>query len=121
MRAVVLNVKIKSNTVAVYNNKMNLLERNIEQIKRLCQSNSVNELYPFGSITNRNFTDDSDVDLVVDINDPDPINYSDKYFNLKFSLEDTLGRAVDLLESKAIRNPYLKEEIDRTKILIYGK
>ena len=101
---------------------MNLLERNIEQIKRLCQSNSVNELYAFGSITNRNFTDDSDVDLVVDINDPDPINnYSDKYFNLKFSLEDTLGRAVDLLESKAIRNPYLKEEIDRTKILIYGK
>ena len=55
---------------------MNLLERNIEQIKRLCQSNSVNELYGFGSITNRNFTDDSDVDLVVDINDPDLINYS---------------------------------------------
>ena len=100
---------------------MNLLERNIEQIKRLCQSNSVNELYAFGSITNRNFTDDSDVDLVVDIVDPDPISYSDKYFNLKFSLEDTLGRSVDLLESKAIKNPYLKEEIDRTKILIYGR
>lgn len=100
---------------------MNLLERNIEQIKRLCQSNSVNALYAFGSIINRNFNDDSDIDLVVDINDPDPISCSDKYFTLKFSLEDTLGRSVDLLESKAIRNPYLKEEIDRTKILIYGK
>lgn len=100
---------------------MNLLERNIEQIKRLCQSNSVNELFAFGSITNQNFNDRSDVDLVVDINDPDPITYSDKYFNLKFSLEEILGRAVDLLESKAIKNPYLKEEIDRTKILIYGK
>ena len=61
------------------------------------------------------------MDLVVDIGDPDPISYSDKYFNLKFSLEDTLGRAVDLLEFKAIKNPYLKEEIDRTKILIYGR
>lgn len=98
---------------------MNLLERNIEQIKRLCQSNSVNQLFAFGSVTNQNFNDESDVDLVVDINDPDPITYSDKYFNLKFSLEDMLGRAVDLLESKAIKNPYLKEEIDRTKILIY--
>lgn len=100
---------------------MNLLERNIEQIKKLCQLNSVNELYAFGSMTNGNFTENSDVDLVVDIGDPDPIGYSDKYFNLKFSLENTLGRAVDLLESKAIKNPYLKEEIDRTKILIYGK
>ena len=100
---------------------MNLLERNIEQIKKLCQSNSVSELYAFGSITNPNFTEESDVDLVVDIIDSDPISYSDKYFNLKFSLEDTLGRAIDLLESKAIRNPYLKEEIDRTKILIYGR
>lgn len=100
---------------------MNLLERNIEQIKRLCQSNSVNQLFAFGSITNQNFNEKSDVDLVVDINDSDPITYSDKYFNLKFSLEDMLGRAVDLLESKAIKNPYLKEEIDRTKILIYGK
>lgn len=98
---------------------MNLLERNIEQIKRLCQSNSVNELFAFGSVTNQNFNEESDVDLVVEINDPDPITYSDKYFNLKFSLEDMLGRSVDLLESKAIKNPYLKEEIDRTKILIY--
>lgn len=100
---------------------MNLLERNIEQIKKLCQSNSVNQLFAFGSVTNQNFNEESDLDLVVDINDPDPITYSDKYFNLKFSLEDMLGRAVDLLESKAIKNPYLKEEIDRTKILIYGK
>lgn len=100
---------------------MNLLEKNIEQIKRLCQLNSVNELFAFGSITNQNFNEESDVDLVVDINDPDPIAYSDKYFNLKFSLEDMLERAVDLLEFKAIKNPYLKEEIDRTKILIYGK
>ncbi|MEQ9440688.1 MAG: nucleotidyltransferase domain-containing protein [Cyclobacteriaceae bacterium] len=98
---------------------MNLLERNIKQINELCQLNSVKALYAFGSITSRNFTDDSDVDLVVDIGDPDPISYSDKYFNLKFSLEDTLGRTVDLLESKAIKNPYLKDEIDRTKVLVY--
>lgn len=39
---------------------------------------------------------------------------------LKYALEDVLGREVDLLEEQAIRNPYLKENIDRTKALMYG-
>jgi predicted nucleotidyltransferase len=58
---------------------------------------------------------------VVDINENDPISYSDSYFNLKFQLEQLLKRQIDLLEQKAIRNPYLKEQIDTTKILIYGE
>ena len=100
---------------------MNLIEKNIDQIKKLCQSNGVSQLFAFGSVTNQNFNNESDVDLIVNINDPDPLTYSDKYFNLKFSLEDVFERSIDLLEFKAIKNPYLKEEIDRTKILIYGK
>ena len=98
---------------------MNVIERNIDQIERLCRRNSVYQLFAFGSITNQNFDHASDIDLIVDINDSDPVHYSDKYFDLKFSLEDMLGRSVDLLESKAIRSVYLKEEIDRTKVLIY--
>jgi predicted nucleotidyltransferase len=31
-----------------------------------------------------------------------------------------LNRHVDLLEQKAIKNPFLKKEIDQTKVLIYG-
>ena len=36
------------------------------------------------------------------------------------ALEDILGREVDLLEEHAIRNHYLKENIEQTKALIYG-
>jgi predicted nucleotidyltransferase len=100
---------------------MNVLNQHIDQIKRLCELNKVSTLFAFGSVTNDKFNPDSDIDLVVEIDDNDPISYSDKYFNLKFQLEEILKRQIDLLEQKAIRNRFLKSEIDRTKVLIYGK
>ena len=50
----------------------------------------------------------------------DPIEYTDNYFDLKFELEKIFNRKIDLLESKAIKNPFLKERIDKTKVLVYG-
>ena len=100
---------------------MNILNQHIEQIRELCDLNEVNRLFAFGSITTDRFAPDSDIDLLVDIIDDDPISYSDKYFNLKFQLEEILKREIDLLEQKAIRNRFLKSEIDRTKVQIYGK
>jgi len=100
---------------------MMILNQHISQIIKLCELNTVNSLFAFGSVTNDKFSTDSDIDLVVDINDNDPISYTDKYFNLKFQLEKLLQREIDLLEEKAIRNKFLKSEINRTKVLIYGK
>ncbi len=100
---------------------MNVLNQHIDQIKRLCELNKVSTLFAFGSVTTDKFKPDSDIDLVVEIDDTDPISYSDKYFNLKFQLEEILKRQIDLLEQKAIRNKFLRREIDRTKVLIYGK
>ena len=99
---------------------MNIISQHIDQIVDLCQKNKVNSLFAFGSVTTNNFTDESDIDLVVDIKDNDPVSYTDKYYNLKFQLEEILKRKIDLLEMKAIRNRFLKKEIDRTKIQVYG-
>ncbi len=99
---------------------MNIISQHIDQIVNLCQKNKVNSLFAFGSVTTNNFTDESDIDLVVDIEDNDPVSYTDKYYNLKFQLEEILKRKIDLLEMKAIRNRFLKNEIDRTKIQVYG-
>lgn len=99
---------------------MTLLSSHIDQINAACASNKVRTLFAFGSVTNDKFTFDSDVDLVVDIDDSDPISYTDKYFALKEQLEIILKRHIDLLEQKAIKNPFLKKEIDNTKVLIYG-
>lgn len=38
----------------------------------------------------------------------------------KFSLEDIFKRDIDLLEDKAIKNPYLRKTIDSSKQLNYG-
>ena len=100
---------------------MNILNQHIDQIKELCELNKVNTLFAFGSVTTKKFRSDSDIDLVIDIDDNDPISYSDKYFNFKFQLEEILKRQIDLLEQKAIRNRFLKSEIERTKVQIYGK
>lgn len=99
---------------------MEEISKHIDQIKRLCSLYKVKSLFAFGSITTNKFRPDSDIDLVIEIEEKDPISYTDNYFNFKFQLEQLLQRPIDLLEQKAIRNPYLKEQIDKTKVYIYG-
>lgn len=98
---------------------MGLVETHRNQIKGLCEDHNVKFLYSFGSINTPHFSDHSDVDLLVDFDTNDPFEYTDNYFGLKFELERILNRSIDLLENKAIKNPFLRENIDKTKVLIY--
>jgi len=99
---------------------MNLIERNIDKIRDLCSRHKVRSLFAFGSVLTERFGKNSDVDLVVDFQGVDLYEYADNYFDLKESLEKLFKRDVDLLEEKAIKNPYLKQSIDSSKQLIYG-
>jgi len=89
-------------------------------IKELCKQNRVRSLYVFGSVLTDKFNDKSDIDLLVDIDSNDPLVYADYYFNLKFALQELFKRPIDLLESKAMKNPYIIRNIDNSKFLIYG-
>lgn len=95
------------------------INKHIDQIKKLCDSNKVKSLFAFGSVIRNKLTPNSDLDFVVEIDDKDPLSYADKYFDLKFNLEKIFNRKIDLLEQKAIKNRFLKQEIDQTKLLIY--
>jgi predicted nucleotidyltransferase len=99
---------------------MNLINQNIEFINTLCKSHKVKSLYAFGSVLTDKFNDQSDIDLIVNFGDVQLLDYADNYFDLKFSLEDTLKRSVDLLEEKAIKNPYFKKAVEKNMQLIYG-
>jgi predicted nucleotidyltransferase len=99
---------------------MNLISSHIETIKKLCDVYHVKSLFAFGSVTRNELNSSSDIDFLVDIDNDDPISYSDDYFGLKFQLEQLLKRPIDLLEQKALRNEYLKRNIDNSKILVYG-
>lgn len=96
------------------------LDKYKDDINKLCLQNKVKTLYVFGSVLTNQFTKKSDIDLIVDIDSTDPFDYADSYFNLKFSLQDLFKRKIDLLENKAIKNQYVRENIEQSKVLIYG-
>ena len=97
------------------------LTLNMDELKTLCELHHVKSLFAFGSVITKDFTPNSDIDLLVDIENTDPVSYSDDYFSLKFKLQKLFKRKIDLLEHKAIHNKYLKAHIDSNKILLYGK
>jgi predicted nucleotidyltransferase len=65
------------------------------------------------------FNGTSDIDLIVDFEPQDINNYADNYFNLKFALEDTFKRKIDLSEEKTIKNPYFRQAIEKQRQLLY--
>ena len=65
-------------------------------------------------------TDKSDVDFIVDFDAIDIQKYADNYFDFKFSLQDILKRPIDLIEEKAIKNPYFKQAVNKQRKLVYG-
>lgn len=66
----------------------------------------------FGSFAREEARQDSDIDLLVDFNSPPTF---EAYMNLKFYLEDLLGRAVDLVPRKTLK-PRLLPQVEREAI-----
>ena len=89
-------------------------------IEILCKKHKVKRLYVFGSALTEKFIDKSDIDLIVDFDSVDLNNYADNYFDLKFSLQSIFQRTIDLLEEKAIKNPYFKKSVNDQRQLVYG-
>ena len=87
----------------------------------LCEKHKVKRLFAFDSVLTSRFTEKSDIDLVVDFDkEVEQVDYVNNFFDLRDALSAIFHREIDLLEDKAIRNPVLRRNIDRTKSLIYG-
>ena len=100
--------------------KNRILIHSHDSISALCRKHRVRRLYAFGSVLTPRFNEDSDVDFLVEFNTAEIQDYLTNYFELKHGLESTLGRSVDLVEEKAIRNPIFKRNVERTKTPVYG-
>jgi len=99
---------------------MSYIDTYTAEIEKLCALHKVKTLHAFGSVVADQLTDKSDIDFIVDFDPIDLTTYADNYYNLKFSLEAMLKRPVDLVEEKAIRNPYFKESVNKQRKLVYG-
>jgi len=100
---------------------MNLVEKHIDSLINLCKLHKVKELYVFGSILTSKFNRDSDIDMLVQFENIDILEYADNYFDFKEKLEKLLGREIDLLENQAIRNPIFRKILDRDKKIVYDR
>lgn len=99
---------------------MSIIELNKQNIIDICQKHKVKTLAVFGSLLTDRFCDDSDIDFVVDFTDVDESDYADNYLEMQEALQNLLGREIDLLENKAIRNSILLQTINDSKQVIYG-
>ena len=94
--------------------------KKLNEFDKLCQKHSIKYLYAIGSSVSDKFDyQKSDIDLLVKIDESDPIGRGEKLISFWDSFEDFFHRKVDLLTESSIHNPYLGKSIDSTKILIY--
>jgi uncharacterized protein len=95
-----------------------LIAERRSQIADICRRFGVRRLAVFGSAAGGEDFDAarSDLDFLVEFDPRAPDTPSLKtYFGLRDSLEALFGRSVDLVEPGAIRNPYLKASIERSR------
>ncbi len=90
-----------------------------EKFIALCRTNNVKELYAFGSVLTADFDDQSDIDLLVEINEPDPIRRGKFLLSLYHEFESLFKKRVDLVTSSSIKNHFFEDYIGSRKKLIY--
>jgi uncharacterized protein len=97
------------------------LEVKLNELNKLCTAYKVKRLYAFGSIVTDHFNEkESDVDLQVELLPiADPVEKGLTLLEFWNALELLFGKKVDLLTEQPIHNPYLKEALESSKILVY--
>ena len=99
-----------------------LISQHAPAIAELCRRYCVRRLEVFGSAARSTDFDPqtSDVDFLVEFSTVVGSPSLKAFFGLQADLSRVLGRAVDLAEASAIRNPYILVNINRTRELVYG-
>lgn len=100
---------------------ISLIEKNKAALERLCAQYHVRRLELFGSaLTEEQFDgDSSDLDFLVEFLPLEPGQRADTYFSLLEGLEALFQRHVDLVVTRAIKNPYFQQAVDRDRELLY--
>ena len=90
-------------------------------VEALCRRFQVRRLELFGSASGERFAPaSSDLDFLVEFEDPPADGYADAYFGLAESLRELFHRDVDLVVLSAVKNPYFLESIERSRTLLYA-
>jgi predicted nucleotidyltransferase len=93
-----------------------------EALAALCRRYGVARLEVFGSAA-RGLDFDakkSDFDFLVAFEQRSDLSPFGQFFGFADALEQLFGRPVDLVEESAVRNPYVRAGINRSREVVYG-
>ena len=91
------------------------------ELVNLCKQFQVRQLELFGSAANGSFdAESSDLDFLIEFEPLPSGSYATAFFGFKEALENLFGRSVDLVVHSAIRNPYFRQSVEKSKALLYA-
>ena len=100
---------------------MNLIEAKSSELRALCERYRVEHLALFGSALREDFNPErSDLDFSIEFSPMAPELHARAYFGLLEDLEELFGRRVELVEIRAVRNPYLRRSIEEEQETLYA-
>ena len=93
-----------------------------QELIALCRRYDVARLEVFGSAARGADFDParSDADFLVEFKAGSVLPPLEQFFGLADALANLLGRPVDLVEPSAIKNPFIRAAVDRSRELVYG-
>ena len=93
-----------------------------EELAALCRRHGVARLEVFGSAARGVDFDPetSDADFLVEFGPVAGPRTLNQHFDLRDALHDALRRPVDLVEFGAVRNPYVRASINKSRELVYA-
>ncbi|MCX6351998.1 MAG: nucleotidyltransferase domain-containing protein [Bacteroidetes bacterium] len=97
---------------------MNLENSKIESIKNYFITQPVLKAYLFGSYVRGQADDNSDIDILVDLDYTQKIGL--QFIQMKLDLEKLLNSKVDLVSSNGL-SKYIQPIIDNEKLMIYAR
>ncbi len=92
---------------------------NQKHVAAFCRKNQIRRLWFFGSVLRDDFRPDSDVDVLVDF-EPDASIGLSEFLDAQEEVQALVGRPVDLVERRALRNPFRRHEILRTAEVLFA-
>ena len=98
-----------------------IIEEQRNSLNELCGQFAVCRFEIFGSAATDRFDPDvSDLDFLVEFAPGSPSEMADRYFGLLEALETLFVRPVELVMIPAIKNPYFRQGIERSRTLLYA-
>lgn len=100
---------------------IDLIDKYQAEISALCRRFSVSRLELFGSAAAGTFDPRcSDLDFLVEFDHKVEPRLAEAYLDFIDALQSLLGRDVDVVMNRAIRNPHFRQVVDRSRTLLYA-